>query len=223
MMGDRPYERQKPRILYIDIETSLTDLYGNFGLRVRGEYINPQLVRHPYYIICWSAMWTDTHKLYSECVTPKAALEWTDKDILQPLFDLMDSADVVAGHNVDGFDLKRINTRLKLNGLDKPERYKTIDTLKIARSKFAFESNKLDSICAELGLRPKMDMCLADWIEISETGNPRTLNKMLRYNKGDVREGAKVLDSLMGWSDKPLDFAARKFPNEPKDRRVKIA
>ena len=218
--GDRQYERQKPRVLYIDIETSLTDIYGNFGLKVRGEYINPRMIRHPYFIICWSAMWMDTHKLYSGCVTQQAALEWTDKDILLPLFDLMDKADIVAGHNVDGYDVKRINTRLKLNGFEKPEKFKTIDTLKIARAKFAFESNKLDHISQILGLRPKDDMCIEDWIEISETGNKKILKKMLHYNHGDVITGAKVLESFEDWSDKPLDFAARTFPNEPKDTRV---
>ena len=221
VLGDRPFERQLPRTLYIDVETSLTDLYGSFGLKVHGEYLNPQLVRHPFYIICWSAMWIDTHKLYSRCVTQEAALAWTDKDILRPLFDLMDMADVVAGHNVN-FDIKKINMRLLKNGFDKPEKFKTIDTLKIARSKFAFESNRLDDICIELGFRPKIDMCLADWIEIKETGNPCILRKMQKYNKQDVTEGAKVLESLMGWSDKPLDFAARIFPKEPKDKRYGI-
>lgn len=222
VQGDRPFERQLPHILYIDIETSLTDLYGNFGLKVPSKYINPQLVRHPFYIICWSAMWMDTHKIFSGCVSQEAALAWTDKDILEPLFDLMDNADVVAGHNVDRFDILRINTRLKLNGFDKPDKFKTMDTLKIARSKFAFESNRLDYICLALGFRPKMDMSLADWIEIAETGNPKILNKMQKYNKGDVREGANVLDSFMGWSDKPLDFAARTLSSEPRDRRFVV-
>jgi hypothetical protein len=212
--GDRPFERPKPKILYIDVETSLSELYGNFGLKVRGEHISSKLVKHPFFIICWSAMWMDEKKIYSGCVSLEDALLWQDRYILPPLVELMNRADIVAGHGVDPFDAKVINTRILLNGSEKPEDYKTWDTLKLARKKFRFESNELDYLCRIFGLRPKMPMCIEDWIAITQ-GDKDTLNKMQEYNKGDVKEGAQVLEKLKGWDNKRWDFGLRAFPKIP--------
>jgi hypothetical protein len=211
---DFPFERPRPQILYLDVEASLTELYGSFGLKVRGEYLNPKLVEHPFYIICWSAMWMGENKIISGCVSPENALIWRDKEIITPLVELMDRADIVAGHGMDAFDVKVINTRILLNDLSQPDDYKTIDTLKIARKKFMLESNTLDYILHVLGLRPKDDMKIEDWIAITQ-GDKKTLKKMLRYNRNDVRQGAKVLDALKGWDKKYYDYGLRTIKKLP--------
>lgn len=96
-----------------------------------------------------------------------------------------------------------------MNGLEPVTGKKTLDTLKIARSKFAFESNKLDYISQKLGLRPKDDIRNKDWIEIVTTGNAKTLAKILKYNKGDVTSGKGVLERLMKYSGKRTDYGAQ--------------
>lgn len=182
---------------------------------MRGEFISPELLINEYYIICWSASWVGEKQVYSGCVSPSAAKQWSDKSILKPLWKLMNSADIVAGHNVDKFDIKKINTRFKVNGLAPPFNYRTLDTLKIARSKFGFESNKLDYIAQRLGFRPKDAMSLQDWIKIAETGDEKTLVKMVKYNKGDVAEGKKVLAALQDWAEKPTSYGSRTIPSDP--------
>ena len=193
--------RTAANILYIDLEVSKSRIY-NYGLRVPSTYISPENLDKEAYIICWAASYVGSDTVWSDCVTKKEALKWDDKRILGRLQELMASADLLAGHNVDRFDVKRANARFLLNGIEPVIGKKTLDTLKIARSKFAFESNKLDYISQRLGFRPKDDIRNEDWNRIVSTGDEKTLRKVLKYNKGDVKEGKRVLDVLMKYSGK---------------------
>lgn len=217
--GDAPFVRQPPKILYFDVENSLTDLYGNFGLTVRGERISHKMIRRPYFMICWSAMWVGEKDIYSGCVTQEEALSRDDKNILAPLWDLMSAADIIAGHNVK-YDILSAQARFIKNGFSFPDTPKKIyDTLPMARKAWKLESYTLDFILDFLGIRTKDKMDMQDWIDIQETGDPKKLRKMLRYNKWDVRGGVKVLEILHGWSPMPQNDGMVTFRREPKDRR----
>lgn len=163
----------------------------------------------PRYIISWAASYVGDKKIWSDCVTPKEARKWSDKRILPRLQELMDSADILAGHNLDAFDLKHCNARFLLNDIEPIVGKKTLDTLKIARSKFKFESNRLDYISQILGFRPKDDIRNSDWLKIVTTGDEKTLAKVLKYNKGDVRNGKAVLERLMKYSGKRTNYGAQ--------------
>ena len=202
------YKRARANILYIDLEVSKSRVY-NYGLRVPSTYMRPDDLDKPYFIICWSASYVGSQTIWSECVTPEEVLEWTngddvtpDKRILGRLQELMASADIVAGHNVDRFDIRRANARFKLTGLEPVIGKKSHDTLKIARSKFNFESNSLDYISQILGFRPKDDISNNDWLAIVRRGDEKTLKKVNKYCKGDVRNGKAVLEDLMRYSGK---------------------
>jgi hypothetical protein len=221
-IGDTPFIRQAPKILYFDVENSLTDLYGNFGLTVRGERISHKMIRRPYFMICWSAVWVNTGKMYSGCVTQEEALSRNDKNILAPLWDLMSEADIVAGHNVS-YDIKSAHAKFIKSGFSNPDTPKRImDTLPMARKAWKLESYTLDYICEYLGIKGKDKMSMEDWIGIQETGDPKLLRKMLKYNRGDVRNGVKVLEILKGWEPNPLEFGMQTFPKEPKDKRSSV-
>ena len=200
--------RTTANILYIDLEVSKSRIF-NYGLRVPSGYINPEDLDKSYYIICWTASYVGSKMSWSDCVTPEEALVWNDARILPRLQELMDSADIIAGHNVDRFDIKRANTRFLLNKLEPVTGKKSLDTLKIARSKFTFESNRLDFISRVLGFRPKDDIRNSDWLRIVTTGDEKTLRKVLRYNKGDVTSGKDVLQVLMKYSGKRTNYGAQ--------------
>jgi DNA polymerase elongation subunit (family B) len=202
--------RTTANVLYLDVEVSKS-LYFNYGPKVPSGYMNADNLYRERYIICWAASLVGNKIVWNDCVNQKEAKSWKDARILPRLRELMDSADIIAGHNVDAFDIKHINARLLLNGLEPVIGKKTLDTLKIARSKFAFESNKLDYISRKLGLRPKDAITNEDWIEIVTTGNPRTLAKVLKYNKGDVTSGKGVLERLMKYSGKRSFYGAKTF------------
>ena len=203
-------KRASASVLYVDIEVSLSEYY-NYGGKVNSKHLDPDDLTHEYFIISWWACYVDNPaKMWGKIVTLEQAQERTDKYILQPLFDLMDSAAIIAGHNVDGFDLKKINTRFLLNGISPVMGYdgkpkKTIDTLKIARSRFAFESNRLDNLCQRFGINGKDHVSKDDWRAILK-GDQKTLNKVYKYNKGDVTNGVKLYEILAPYSGKPAHY-----------------
>lgn len=203
-------------ILYIDLEVSKS-MYYSYGAKVPSRYLNPKDRIHSYYIICWVASYMHEDKIYGQCVTPEMAQGWNEAEILQPLRDLMSSADAIAGHNVDGYDIKRANTRYLLNGIEPVIGKPTYDTLKIARSKFAFESNRLGDISETLGLNGKDAVNDDDWRRIVSTGDEKTLKKVFKYCKGDVREGKRLLDKFMMYTGKKDNYGSIAFPKEPKE------
>jgi hypothetical protein len=192
--------RKGANVLYIDLEVSYSEVY-NYGLKVPSKYMSFENLVHPYFIIAWAASYMHERTVYSDVVTPKDALKWNDAKILPRLYELMDSADIIAGHNVDSYDIKRANARFFINGLGAVTEKKTLDTLKIARRKFAFESNCLDYICQVLGLRGKDPITRSDWLAVM-AGDAKIIDKVARYNVNDVKIGKEVLKKLQAYSGK---------------------
>lgn len=165
-----------------------------FDMRVRSGWLDWHDIEKSFFVICWSAAWVDDNepKIMSDVVTPWEAVHRRDKRCLQRLWSLMDAADYVVGHNSDGFDIKKAETRFLLNRMGTPSEYKTRDTLKLARRRFKAESNALAYWSRLLGGNDKDHMTREDWLECNK-GNPKILSKMRHYNKGDVREDINVL------------------------------
>lgn len=201
-------------ILYFDLEVSKSRYY-SYGRQVRGEWLRSADLDKEYFIISWAASYMGSNKIFSGCVTQEQAQNWTDKEILQPLYDLLSSADIIAGHNVDAFDLKKVNTRFITNGIPPIRGYdgkrkKTYDSLKIARSDFAFEDNGLDGLCKRFGIKGKDKITDDDWQAIVRTGDSKTLAKVNKYCKGDVRNGKELLKIFLPYSGKNLDYGTMK-------------
>lgn len=207
-------ERGKVNILYFDLEVSKSRYY-SYGRKVHGEWLRSADLDREYYIISWAASYMGSNKIFSGCVTQEQAQNWTDKEILQPLYDLLSSADIIAGHNVDAFDLKKVNTRFITNGIPPirgadGKKKKTQDSLKIARTNFAFEDNGLDALCKRFGIKGKDKITDDDWQAIVRTGDPKTLAKVNKYCKGDVKNGKELLSIFLPYSGKALDYGATK-------------
>jgi hypothetical protein len=192
-----PFVRSIPKELYLDIETS-PNMAFLWSLKVNG-YVNSDMIVKDWFVISWAASWMDSKEVFSGVVSKRDAKKWNDKNILKPLWNLIDGADIVIGHNSDRFDLRKLNTRFLLHDFGVPRPYRTIDTLKIARRKFAFESNKLEFINTRVGNLPKHDMELNDWMRICLDGDEKRLQKMVSYNRGDVREGKKAYLRMRDW------------------------
>lgn len=128
-----------------------------------------------------------------------------DTEVTRVLFDVLSEADLLVGHNLDRFDLRKINARLIKNGSHPPSPYKTFDTLKAARRHFNFPSNKLGDLATYLdcpyggkiqhegfGLWGKcMNGDLAAWA------------RMMKYNVQDVRINEWLYHKLAPWSRHP--------------------
>lgn len=153
-------------------------------------------------MICWSGAWItkdttpDNIRVYSDAITSKEAVKGNDKRILNLLRDNMDKADRWAGHNVKGFDSKKVNTQLIFNHLQAPDlTIKQIDTLALVKRHFKNDSNALGYWLERLGQIGKDKMTSEDW-DKCEAGDQRAINKMQRYNKQDVRGGIILLLEL---------------------------
>ena len=125
-----------------------------------------------------------------------------DKQLMKQLWKLLDEADIVIGHNLDKFDIKKINTRFLTHGLNPPTPYKTVDTLKIARSNFAFDSNKLDDLGRYLGIGRKLPNTGFYLWRGCMIGDRESWAKMKQYNGQDVQLLEKVYNLLFPWDKK---------------------
>jgi DNA polymerase elongation subunit (family B) len=202
----------RPAVLYFDIETAPHSVL-TFDLKVPSKYISVSNLVKERFILCWAAGWLDEwmpgseyQKLYSSCITGGHALEADDKTILKDLFDMIDRADYVVGHNSDNFDIKMANWRFKVHDIGMPYLYKQIDTLKLSRKYYKPPSHGLDFLAPCMGGEKKMHMEWDDWKEIVTHGDSERLRKMEEYCRGDVRNGITAFQSMT----KDIEASGRK-------------
>lgn len=172
------------RTLLLDFEAfpNLAYTWGFYEVNVI-KVVRPRIVCS----VAWK--WADTGKKgvaalpdFSEYRRNK----FTNRALMQHIRDLANDAQIIVGHNVDAYDIKRGNTDMLKNELDPPAEFKTIDTLKIARQKFGFNSNRLGDLCEYLGVPGKVQHeGFALW-EKCMAGDMRAWSRMKKYNLGDV-------------------------------------
>lgn len=127
------------------------------------------------------------------------ALTWDngcDKKLLEDFSKVIASADELVAHNGDRFDLKWLNTRFLYHGLDPKPIERTVDTLKMAKQRFLFNSNRLNYISEFLQLGGKLDTSYDLWTKIVLDGCETSMKKMVKYCKHDVALLEKVYDKL---------------------------
>lgn len=125
------------------------------------------------------------------------------------MLDLFQEADAIVAHYGDKFDAKYIRTRAIYHGLKPPPPVKQIDTYRIAKSKFLFNSNRLDYIGKYLGLGEKIKTDHSLWMGCMD-GKKDSIRKMRLYNEQDVRLLMKVYKKLAPWTPPPINAAILK-------------
>lgn len=153
------------------------------------------------YMLSWTAKWLNGKTITRGLCDYKGYKPFSpdDSHLVRELYNLFDEADILIAHNGDGFDIKKANTAFIKHGLTPPAPYKTVDTLKIARRYFAFNSNKLDDLGQFLGCgrkvkHPGFDMWLG-----CEAGDRKSWDLMLKYNRQDVLLLERVYLRLLPW------------------------
>ena len=104
----------------------------------------------------------------------------------------------MVGHNGDKYDLAFIRTRCLFHGIEMFPSYDTIDTLKNSRSKFRFNSNKLDYIAQYLGVGAKIKTTYNLWKDIVLEKDKEAMANMVQYCKVDVQILEKVYLKMQG-------------------------
>ena len=173
--------RTQRRRLFFDIEVSPNiGLFWEAGYKKNIEY-NNIIKERAIICICWK--WEDDKEVQFA--------HWdrnqSDKALLEKFIKVANQSDELIGHNGDRFDLAWIRTRCLFHKIEIFPDYKTIDTLKISRSKFKFNSNRLNYIAGFLGIGQKIKTDYNLWKEIVLHKDKKSLEKMIKYCQKDVK------------------------------------
>lgn len=181
-------EHRIPKILLLDIETSPMQAY---VFNLWKQNIAWDHTKGHWFILCWSAKWLYDNEIMSDRLNSQEAVNEDDSRIVRSIWSLLNEADVVIAHNALGADIPWLNTRFIMNGFVPPKPYQVIDTLKVAKSRFGFASNKLDALCEYFHI-PHKDYTNFDLWKMCVNGKEEALEYMEKYNRKDVA----ILESL---------------------------
>jgi DNA polymerase elongation subunit (family B) len=181
------------RVLIYDIETSYNIVKSwRVGWNLT---IQPGDILEERKIICVSYKWLGEDQVYN--------LSW-DKDqddrfLIEQFVEVLNEADVIVAHNGDRYDLKFIKTRALIHRIPMLINYPQFDTLKVAKKKFMFNSNRLDYISKVLGFEGKIETKMKLWDDVILRKSKEGLEKMLEYCDEDVVQLEKVYKELVSW------------------------
>jgi DNA polymerase elongation subunit (family B) len=201
-----------PKILLLDIETAPIQAY---VWSLWGNDVALNQIKKDWHVLSWAAKWLPSKNVVYHDQRNAKNIE-NDKQILKPLWQMMDDADIIVTQNGKKFDEKKLNSRFAIHGFPPPAPYKHIDTLAIAKKKFAFTSNKLEYLTEKLNKKYKKlkheefagfelwRQCLA--------GNVKAWKAMEKYNKYDVLALEELYHTLVKW-DNTVNFSV--YYDEP--------
>ncbi len=178
----------EPKILFFDIETTPNIVY-TWGIWEQ----NAIDVIEDWSLLCFAYKWFGEKGVYAE------GAKGEEKLLVKELWQLFNEADIIVAHNGDQFDIKKANALFVKYGLKPPAPYKTIDTKKVAKKHFRFDSNKLDELGRYLGLGRKIQTGGFELWKGCMAGDKKAWKTMLAYNKQDVLLLEKVYLKMRGW------------------------
>lgn len=154
-------------------------------------------------------------RIMSRALNPTQAIAGDDWELVFELKMLLEHATTVIGHNLDRYDIPVIRSRLAVHNLGGLHRFKTIDTLKLARQ-MKFQSNKLGDLGVILGVGEKLKHDgIALWAKC-KAGDQQALDTLLEYNEQDVHLLEAVYNKLAPVAKMP--FSAGLFTADTKLR-----
>lgn len=180
------------RRLFYDIETSPNICFSwRTGAKIFLDHDNIIQERA---IICVCYKWEDEPTIRS--------ITWDngdDKNLVIEFNKVLQEADEIVAHNGDWFDIKWLNARNLIHGLDPVPQHKTVDTLKIAKKNLYLNSNRLDYLGKILLNEGKIKTDFDLWKDIVLNNDKLAMNKMVRYCKKDVLLLQRVYERLASY------------------------
>lgn len=190
------------KILYYDIETA-QNLVALFQL-AHNDFVDPSWIVRERYMISAAWSWNDDPKVYSVSVLddPKryAKDPYDDYYVVKTLYNVLQEADVIVGHNADNFDKKWLDTRALVHGLAPLPPIPSIDTYKVAKKRLLLNSNKLDYIAKLLKVGSKIPTTPGLWMRVL-AGEKKAIREMVSYNRHDVTVTRNVFKKLQPYVD----------------------
>lgn len=188
----------KPKVLFFDCENApnLGYVWGKWEQNVIAYEKN-------WYFLSFAYKWQGSRAIQCVALPDFPAFDKNkenDRYLVERLWAILDEADVVIAHNGDRFDLRKANARFVAHGLRPPSPYKTVDTLKVARRYFQFDSNKLDDLGQYLGVGRKLPHTGKHLWFGCMSGDTKSWATMRRYNSQDVALLERVYLKLRPWA-----------------------
>lgn len=188
----------KAKVLFLDLETapSLGWVWGRWEQNVLD-------VQADWYILSFGWKWQGERRAHVIGLNDFGGYSKNrenDRQLVELLWKLMDRADIIVAHNGDSFDIKKANARFLFHELPPPSPYRTVDTKKLAKKFFRFDSNKLDDLGRYLKIgRKVVHKGFVLWQECM-AGDPKAWREMKTYNRQDVDLLEKIYDRLLAWA-----------------------
>jgi uncharacterized protein YprB with RNaseH-like and TPR domain len=203
-----PVNNVGPKVLLLDIETLPMEAYvwGLFD-----QNIGLEMVKTDWSILSFSAKWLgapENEVMYYDTRDEENVRD--DSNLVKIIHGLLDECDVTITQNGIRFDIPKLNARFIKHGLTPPSSYRNIDTMRIAKSKFGFTSNKLaymtELLCTKY---KKLDHSEFSgfklWSECMK-GNLAAFESMKKYNMYDVLSLEELYLIMAPW-DKTINFS----------------
>lgn len=179
--------KSKPKILVLDIETGPGTAY---YFNLYDDRIPLERMITPSRILCASFKWIGQKG-------ETFVSEWKDgqKAMLTAIRDAITEADAVVTYNGNHFDFKWLRGEFIAKRVKPCAPYTSIDLYQLVK-KCRFDSGKLEYVLRYLDIGEKIKTAgFKLWRAVDE-GDEKARAKMERYNRGDVRETAKLYKLL---------------------------
>lgn len=179
------------RLLAWDLENSpmLSYHWGRWNQNIR-----PDQTIEESRVLCFGAKWLDTGKYVF-----KSEYDHGREEMLQTIWDLLNEADGAVSWNGKTFDTRKINREFWLEKMPEPSPYVEVDLMRVAKRKFQFSSNKLDSVAKEAGVGEKViHEGFTLWPKVMN-GDPAARRLFKKYQRQDVELLVKLYDRFQPW------------------------
>lgn len=124
-----------------------------------------------------------------------------DYHVVKTLHEVIDTADILVGHNVKNYDLKRLYAKFLEHKLKPPSPVQVVDTLTWSK-KFGFTSRKLGDLCKKLELENKLSHAPNVFLKAA-MGDKDAVKQIVKYGKGDIPTLRQLYYVLKPYSNHP--------------------
>lgn len=179
-----------PKILVHDLENSpaLGWFYGNTW------QTNIAKVESPSRVMSFAAGWAG-----SSAIEYRSDFHDGHDEMIGRYWQLIDEADVLVSYNGARHDTPHIHTEFLRVAGSLPSPVVECDLYRVIRSRFKFQSNRLDFVLQDLQIGKKIEHEGIDlWLKCLRD-DPKAWARFKRYNIGDVRETRKLFTRLLPW------------------------
>ena len=183
-----------PVICYLDIETShmevkVYQLKGN-------DYIPHKNIKKLWHLYSYAATLEHEPETFFYLDQRFSSNIEDDRPIIEALHHIISGSDILSGHNIKRFDLKKFNTRAALYGLDPIPEKVIWDTLTMYRKHFDLPSYSLAFICKYFNFKNQKLEHSGDMWDRCEKGELEAWEENEKYNKMDVLAQREALQFI---------------------------